>query len=272
MKFHGFQISSFLLLLLFYDGAAYFTAKVHRFKKCVSIQAINPIEPNEVSGILIGRNGTVFMNRDIPPVKPLNTLLVHGIFGIIQLRNSIGVVFIDKSSAAPLVGPHVRRVESIKIIIVGGLLGNVKDSHTCQMMVNFRRAFDRHSFYFSTNLTCFDVTKNTQQNMCVNKIHSGWKDCNEEFFWNYNLLKPLMTAKGDVATAAAKFILPISNMCVSNFSIGDVSAATSCDEGCSSGSLSPNTCANVSLVSRRSRHQQGLRCDLTPSLSFVCRL
>lgn len=167
--------------------------------------------------------------NDMNDVKVKFKFIVRarGIYGSLTLREGLYIAFIVKSSK---VMDYIQRVEELVLLKIPE--ENQKQNDNMTFTVDaFKDTFNRHSFLFSTNST-YDVTKGVQQNR-IGYIRS--KD--EKYFWNKNLLQPLLDA-----SVEESLLIPVVNgWCLTKTLYIN------------------NTQYQLSLVTRRSRYNQGTR-------------
>lgn len=157
----------------------------------------------------------------------------EALFGLLNVSGAPYAAFARSSEAAEHIGPGVRlvtRMELQPLTAARPRLGGVSEGA-------LRSLLRRHSFYFSA--AAFDVTRTHQLNALAPTPSGapGWLRADERFFWNLELLAPLLADP-----IGRRLVVPMSNLCA-----GQVRLAL------------PGANSTYTLVSRRGRHRQGPR-------------
>lgn len=186
----------------------------------------------------------------------------QGIFGIYELPSGYFVALI-KSSVAASAFPNssgVREIKEITLLKIPEVEnGKTPPPLSATQLERQKDAMDlllsavsRHTFYFAHIVSAgggaggacfFDVTRNTQSRADVERKLTPdtrnqlqWRCCDERFFWNFNLITPLIDA------GLHDWVVPTTNAWAGSTSL----------------SLGGRS-FQLSLISRRSRHRQGQR-------------
>lgn len=179
----------------------------------------------------------------------------QGIFGIYNLPSGYFLALIKSSTIASAFPPasgvrEIKELSLLKIPQVDG--GKAAPPLTTPQLERQREALElllaalsRHTFYF-THIVApdpFDVTRSTQSRddlMASLTLDSRsklqWRGSDERFFWNFNLLAPLIDGGLD------EWVVPVTNAWASSSPI----------------TIGGKT-FTLSLISRRSRHRAGQR-------------
>lgn len=167
------------------------------------------------------------------------TYTVDGIFGVYNFPFGSYVVVIAKSEPDYSFGNDgVRKIIDIELIKVGSLVNSDSATDTVTEKL-IRDAFSRHTFFFS--VSDYDVTNNLPRNEALKACypHFHWKQCDERFFWNLNVISVLIDSKLD------DWITPITNAWVSTQTL-----------------VIRGERLKFSIISRRSRRHQGPRYNM----------
>lgn len=162
-----------------------------------------------------------------------NVGIAEGIFGIFKFKEGAYLCLVEKSCPAPEFGFNgVRKVTSFKFEKLGDEKSLPwKHSDGVDLL---SATLSRHSFYFSDG--GYDVTRNLQAQHSLPP--TSWRSCDDRFFWNLNVVSDFVRSGcGD------SWITPFTN--------AHVQSVPLLTEG--------SKAFNITLISRRSRFQQGPR-------------
>ena len=190
----------------------------------------------------------------------------EGLFGFLNISSHHYIVFIKASASADYIGEGVREITELDI----QPLSHSRNAFSLPLnlhMNELKQTLAKHRFFYTAPIDSsssspskksssnwlsnkapkayFDVTRSYQENIC-RQLDKGrrskysvplWSDADERFFWNLNLISPLVNN-----SLAHAFIIPISNIWTlsKDFTIGDEQF-------------------QLTLISRRSRMRQGPR-------------
>jgi phosphatidylinositol 4-phosphatase len=164
---------------------------------------------------------------------------IEAIFGLLELPHGNFLAAIKESEPVESLGPGVRKILQIELIEVPPYYRRTNSKarrEGSRAMMLLTKAFSSHNFYFSSST--YDVTRTAQENALdpLDEEEPLWSKGDHRFFWNINLVKPLLDA------GLASWISPVVNLW---------SASNPINVG--------GMDFDVTLVSRRSRRRQGPR-------------
>lgn len=180
------------------------------------------------------------------PSSASHILSAEVIFGVYKLDRSYYLALVKESSPLSTLTaiPGIREVKEVRFIPLSVKSKNPVDelvhNKVLELLLETVRS---HTFYYSTST--FDLTRTMQSNFISSKLQykkPSWRDCDDRFFWNFNILHDLVVEKVDDI-----WITPIVNAWISSQPI----------ETSSSSSMKNKYV--LSLISRRSRLRQGPR-------------
>lgn len=183
--------------------------------------------------------------------SPSRVQKFQGIFGIYQLPSGYFLALIKSSTNATAFPAEsgVREIREISLIKIPGAqptpMSALQMERQRDALNMLLEAVSKHTFYFTHIIAShgFDVTRSTQSRMDMvehlsldTRSQLQWRCCDERFFWNFNLLTPLIDAGLD------DWVVPVTNAWASSKDI-----------------VVGGKAFQLSLISRRSRHRQGQR-------------
>lgn len=166
-----------------------------------------------------------------------------GIFGFFDINGIKYIALIVSSRETKGLIRSMNEIMKVKLVRLPGSYNEsviAGDDHESGLRF-LQKAISEHSLYFS-KAGNYDVTRSIQTNLQKGNVHS-WRHCDERYFWNFNAIQPLLQLGRNGNRWVDKWIVPVSNVWISSaphLKVGDRTYG-------------------LNLISRRSRHNQGMR-------------
>ena len=180
--------------------------------------------------------------RSLPPGTAQYITSGEAIFGLYKFNHDYYLALIMESEAVQSlsnVQEGVRLIKEIRLFPLHNKNTNINEDNNQKILSLLLDTLSRHSFYYSTSN--YDFTRSVQSNLLVtNQGPTTWRDCDDRFVWNFNVLHDLVDQKVDDC-----WITPVTNAWLTSETIQS--------------STRKGQNYTLSLISRRSRFRQGPR-------------